>query len=70
MEEKTVLPVKVEGVQPNVEDVLKGTYKLSRPFVMVYFDEQISDLTKNFIEFSRSDEGKAIVEEGGGIVEK
>ncbi len=66
----TIKPVKVEGVQPNVEDVLKGTYKLSRPFVMVYFDEQISDLTKNFIEFSRSDEGKAIVEEGGGIVEK
>ncbi len=66
----TIKPVEVEGVQPNVADVLNGTYKLSRPFVMVYFDDQVNDLTKRFIEFTASDEGKVIVEEGGGIVEK
>ena len=50
--------------------MLNGEYKLSRPFVMVYFADQASALTKDFITFAASEEGKAIIEEGGGIVKK
>ena len=68
--DETVKPVLVEGAAPTVEEVLAESYKLSRPFVMVYFEEQASDLAQDFISFSDSEEGQAIIEENGGIVEK
>lgn len=67
--DETVKPCQVEGIDPTVENVLKGSYKLSRPFVMVYFEDKASELTKDFIAFASSDAGKAIIEDGGGIVE-
>ncbi len=54
--------VKVEGVEATVDNILKGTYKLARPFNFIYpKDKQLNDLAQNFIDFINSKEGQALV---------
>lgn len=57
----------VKGVEATTDNVLNETYKVSRPFVMIYHDENLDDAAKAYIEFLMSEEGQAIVEEEGGI---
>lgn len=66
---ETVKASEIEGSAPTVEGVLAGEYQLARPFVMVYRADKIDQATQGFIDFTDSAEGKAIVEENGGIVE-
>ena len=55
---------------PTDENVLNGSYGLSRPFVICYQSyEGLSDLAKGFIEFILSAEGQQICEEEGCISE-
>lgn len=64
---ETVKPLLIDDVEPTVENVLAGSYKISRPFLMVYHDENMTDATKAFIDFILSDDGQAIVADEGGI---
>lgn len=63
----TVKALTVEGVAPTVEDVLNKTYPISRPFVMIYHEDNLSDAAKAYIEFLMSADGQQIVEDEGGI---
>ncbi|NTW70619.1 MAG: phosphate ABC transporter substrate-binding protein [Eubacteriaceae bacterium] len=63
----TVKALSVEGVAPTVEDVLNKTYPISRPFVMIYHEDNLSDAAKAYIEFLMSADGQQIVEDEGGI---
>lgn len=63
----TVKAVTVNDVVASVETVLTEEYKVSRPFVMVYHEKNMTDATRAYIEFILSDEGQIIVEESGGI---
>lgn len=63
----SVKAIDVEGVTPTVENVLNKTYPVSRPFMMVYFEDSLSDIGNAFVEFAMSEEGQAIVEENGAI---
>ena len=52
------------------ENVVNGSYGLSRPFVICYKNyDDLSDVAKEFIEFMMSEEGQKICEEEGGISE-
>lgn len=62
----TVKAVNVEGVTPNIETVLSGEYKISRPFLYVTGSE-ITEAAQLFIDFVMSEEGQTIVEESGFI---
>lgn len=64
--DNTVKSVKVEGIEPTVDHVLSGTYKIQRPFLYVV-NRQLSETARAFIAFIMSEEGQKIVEETGFI---
>ncbi|MBC7959494.1 MAG: phosphate ABC transporter substrate-binding protein [Vallitaleaceae bacterium] len=65
--DETVKALPIDSVEPTIENVLNSTYTISRPFLMVYHEENMNDATNAFIDFILSDEGQAIVSEKGGI---
>lgn len=64
---ETVKGLLIGGVEPNVENVVTGDYQISRPFIMIYHDDNMNEASKAFVEFVLSTEGQDIVEEKGGI---
>ena len=62
----SVKAIKVDGVEPTVENIKAGSYPVSRPFLVVT-GKKTDDLTKDFINFIMSKEGQAIIEEDGCI---
>ena len=65
----TVKALKIEGVEPTVETIQAGNYKLSRPFVMATkgaLSEQ-SEAVKKYFAFIESDEGQQIIKNVGLI---
>jgi phosphate transport system substrate-binding protein len=51
---------------PDIENVLKGTYPLSRPLYF-YTNGEPQGLTKSFIDFTMSDKGQRQFEESGFV---
>jgi phosphate transport system substrate-binding protein len=66
----TVKPMLIEGTEPTAENVLAEDYPISRPFLMLYKDGNIDEVTKAFVDFVLSEEGQMIVQEKGGIAVK
>lgn len=64
---ETVKPMLIEGVEPTADNVLAEAYPISRPFLMLYKEENIDEATQAFVDFVLSAEGQMIVEEEGGI---
>ncbi len=63
-----VKAVKVDGVEATVENVKNGSYKISRPFLLVTnSNNELSDVEKDFINFILSEDGQAIVSNKGYI---
>ncbi len=67
--DSTVKTVAFDGVLPSKENVLNGTYEISRPLLM-YTDGVPKGVVKEFIDFVMSPEGQKIVEEVGYIAVK
>lgn len=65
----TVTAMKLEGVEPTVDNIKAGNYFLSRPFVMATKGEisEQSDVVQALFDYLKSDEGKALVEQVGLI---
>ena len=65
--------LKYDGVVPNEENVLSGDYELTRNFNYIKRatprDEIRGELVDAYIAFMGTTEGKAIIEQEGGIVE-
>jgi len=59
--------VQVEGVTPEVANVQNESYKLSRPFIMIYDTTKINDAEKEFVDFLFTEEGQDLMEEAGAI---
>ncbi len=59
----TVKALKVDEVEPSVENVKNGSYAMARPFYIAAEKDKISSLGKDFIAFILSNEGQKIVEE-------
>lgn len=62
----TVKAVKVDGVEPTVENIKNNTYKVFRPFNIATRDD-ISELAQDFISFILSSDGQKVVEENSYI---
>ena len=62
-----VKALKVDGVDATVDNVKAGSYAVSRPFVICYKEENLSDLGKDFIGFIMSADGQAILAGKGYI---
>ena len=66
----TVKALSLDGVEPTEENIVAGSYKLSRPFVMATLgaiDEQ-NDLVKTWFGYVQSDEGQAVITAMGLIL--
>ena len=64
--DKTVKAVELNGVVASREHVIDGSYGLSRPFLFMCKNEP-TGLTKAFIDFTLSDQGKQILDQQGLI---
>ena len=62
-----VKAVSVDGVEPTVENIKAGSYAVSRPFVICYKEENLTDLGRDFISYILSAEGQAIIGQEGYI---
>ena len=60
-----VKAVKVDGVEVSVDTIKAGDYAVSRPFVVCYKEENLSELGKDFVSYIMSAEGQAILSEEG-----
>ena len=66
----TVKALSLDGVEPTEENIVAGSYKLSRPFVMATLGtiEEQNDLVKTWFGYVHSDEGKAVIKAMGLIL--
>ena len=55
------------GVEANDDNVVNGTYAISRPFLVVNKKDNLSEEAKSFVDFILSEEGQNIVSEEGFI---
>ena len=63
----TVKAVKVEGVEATEENIVNGSYKISRPFNLAYKEDKINDISKDFLAYCLSTEAQEIVKEEGYV---
>ena len=62
--------VNVEGVIPDADNVKSGEYKISRPFLVVTKDGNLSEEGQKLIDYILSEEGQNIVKENKLITVK
>ena len=65
----SVKALKVDGVEATVDNILNDSYKVSRPFNIVYKEDSLSEVAQDFINFIMSEEGQAVVEKEGYVSE-
>ena len=59
--------VKIDNVEPTASNVKNDSYKVSRPFLLVYKEDNLKENGNKLINFILSEEGQKIVEENGLI---
>ena len=62
-----VKALKVDGVEVSVDTIKAGTYAVSRPFVICYKEENLSELGADFVAYIMSAEGQQILNDEGYI---
>ena len=62
----TVKAINIDGVEPTVENIKNGTYKIARPFNIATKDG-LNEAAKDFIDFIMRSDGQAAIEENGYI---
>ena len=62
----TVKAIQIDGVDPTVENIKDGSYKISRPFNIATKDG-LSEAAQDFIDFIMSADGQQIIEDNGYI---
>jgi phosphate transport system substrate-binding protein len=65
--DESISTVDINGVEATAENVLQQTYSLSRPFLFVYKEEDLSTAGQQFIDYILSPKGQSVVSEAGVI---
>ena len=65
--DESISTIDINGVEATAENVLQQTYSLSRPFLFVYKEEQLSTEGQQFIDYILSPKGQSVVSEAGVI---
>ncbi|SCP96477.1 phosphate ABC transporter substrate-binding protein [Anaerobium acetethylicum] len=65
--DESVKALKLDGAEPTPEASKTGEYKLSRPFVFVYYEDKATEAGLAFLEFAVSEDGQYCVEDNHGI---
>ena len=64
--DKTVKALRINGIQPNLENIMKSRYKIIRPFLFV-FRTPPEGLARDFLDFILSAEGQKLLKQEGLI---
>jgi len=67
--EPRVKAIKLDGVEASIENVVRGNYKLIRPFILVTHGEPAQE-ARDFIQFILSEEGQNLIQKQGLIPAK
>ena len=59
----TVAALNIDDVEPTADNVKAGSYKISRPFILVTKEDSLTEEGQKLIDFVLSAEGQQIVEE-------
>lgn len=62
----TTKALKVDGVEPTVENIKDGSYKIARPFNIATKGD-VSKVTQDFINYIMSSDGQSVIEDNGYI---
>lgn len=62
----TTKALKVDGVEPSVDTIKDGSYKISRPFNIATKDN-VSDVAQDFINYIMSGDGQKVISDNGYI---
>ena len=65
--DNSVNALPIDGVEANVDNVKNGSYKVARPFLVLYKDGQPSAETQKFLDWMVSTEAQALVDSKGYI---
>lgn len=65
--DNTVKALSVDGVAPSEETVLDGSYKISRPFVLMYQNTNNSDLLAGFLSYLESSAVQEVIADEGYV---
>ncbi|MEO4052891.1 phosphate ABC transporter substrate-binding protein [Solibacillus sp. CAU 1738] len=65
--DESISPLSINGVEATTENVLAQKYSLSRPFLFVYKEGNLSESGQQFIDFILTKEGQKIVSSAGAI---
>lgn len=65
--DESISTIDINGVEATAENVLQEKYSLSRPFLFVYKEGQLTEDGQRFIDFILSEEGQLIAAEAGAI---
>lgn len=57
----SVQTVVVEGTEAATANVVNGSYKIARPFILIYRDDKINPATKAYFDWVMGPQGQAIV---------
>lgn len=63
----SISTIDINGVEATADNVLQQKYKLSRPFLFVNKEENLTDAGQQFIDFILSPDGQVVVSETGAI---
>lgn len=64
----TVKAVNVDGAEASAEAIVTGDYPIARPFLLAWnAEEELSEVSADFLNFIHSQEGQTVVEEEGYI---
>ncbi len=60
-----VRTVTVDGAEPTAAQIQSGRYGMTRPFLVCFREERLTDLGRDFLSFAQSAEGQEIAEAEG-----
>lgn len=63
--DRSVKPVAFEGIDGDNDTIALGKYQLSRPFLLVYNPEKLSQESKQFLAYLQTERAQELIEEYG-----
>lgn len=64
--DETIKPLSVDGVEATKENVSNGTYPVSRPYILIYFPEELNETEQAFLDWVNVN--KAELAEEAGLI--
>ena len=65
--DNSVHALPVDGVEASVENVKNGSYKVARPFLVLYKEGKLSAETQKFLDWTLTPEAQSLVDNNGYI---